>query len=100
MGTYAAGLLKPGYGPGAVGALITPIQRQWNKAMSSARVSVEWIFGDIINYYKFLDFKKNLKIGLSAVGKMYIVCALMHNTRCCLNKSNTTVKGSKLTHQI
>ena len=30
--------------------------------MSSARVSVKWVFGDIINYFKFLDFRKNLKI--------------------------------------
>ena len=52
--------------------------------MSEVTVCVEWIFGDIINYFKFLDFKKNLKIGLSAVGKMYIVCALLHNARCCL----------------
>ena len=30
--------------------------------MSEVRVSVEWIFGDIINYFKFLDYKKNLKV--------------------------------------
>ena len=47
--------------------------------MSSARVSVEYVFNDVINCFKFLDFKKNLKVGLSAVGKMYIVCALMQN---------------------
>ena len=29
-------------------------------------VTVEWIFGDI-SYFKFLDFKKDLKIGLSSV---------------------------------
>ena len=40
--------------------------------MSEVRVSVEWIFGDIINYIKLLDFKKNFKISLSAVGKMYV----------------------------
>ena len=50
--------------------------------MSEIRVSVEWIFGDIINYFKFLDFKKkNLKISLSAVGKMHVTCALLHNAR-------------------
>ena len=49
--------------------------------MKEVRVSVEWIFGDIINYFKFLDFKKNLKIALSSVGKMYIVRALLHNVR-------------------
>ena len=27
------------------------------------------------NYFKFLDYKKNLKIGMSSVGKMYVVCA-------------------------
>ena len=47
--------------------------------MSSVQISVEWVFGDIINYFKFMDFKKNLKIGLSAVGKMYSVCARLRN---------------------
>ena len=55
----------------------TPQMQLFNKSMSAVRCSVEWIFGDIINYLKFLDFKKNLKIGLSQVGKMYIVCAIL-----------------------
>ena len=29
--------------------------------MSEIRVSVEWIFGDVINYFKFLNFKKKLE---------------------------------------
>lgn len=45
--------------------------------MSAVRSSVEWLFGDIINYFKFLNFKKSLKIGLSSIGKMYIVSALL-----------------------
>ena len=48
-------------------------------ALSEVRVSVEWLFGDIINFVRFLDYKKNLKIGLSCVGKMYLVCALLRN---------------------
>ena len=36
------------------GAGLTPIQSAWNESMSKVRVSVEWIFGDIINYFKFL----------------------------------------------
>ena len=39
--------------------------QMFNEAMSAVHASVEWLFGDIINYIKFLDFKKNLKIGLS-----------------------------------
>ena len=59
--------------------------------MSSVRVSVELVFGHIINYFKFMDFKKNLKIGLSAVGKMYSVCALLRNALTCLYGSTTSV---------
>ena len=52
---------------------LTPEQIYFNQSMSSVRVAVEWVFGDITTYYKFFDFKRNLKIGLSAVGKMYSV---------------------------
>ena len=56
----------------------------FNKSMSNVRVSVEWIFGDIVNYFKFMDFKKNLKIGMSQVGKMYVVCTILRNALTCL----------------
>ena len=74
------------------GAHLTPApaEQQFNKAMSQVRVSVEWLFGDIVNYFAFLDFKKNLKIGLSPVEKMYIVCALLRNAHCCLYQSSTS----------
>lgn len=72
------------------GARLTAIEKEWNKSMSKVRVSVEWIFGDIVNYFKFLDFKKNLKIGLSAVAKMYVTCALFHNARACLHGTITS----------
>ena len=56
----------------------------FNQSMSSVRESVEWLFNDVTNYFKFLDFKKNLKIGLSSVGKMYVVSALRRNDLTCL----------------
>ena len=49
------------------GAVSTQAQQDFNTSMSVVRSSMEWLFGDVINYFKFLDFKKNLKIGLSAV---------------------------------
>jgi len=64
---------------------------EFNRSMSSVRISVEWIFGDISNYFKFVDFKKNLKIALSSVGKMYIVSAILCNAYTCLY-GNTTSK--------
>ena len=59
-------------------------------AMSDVRISVEWLFGYIVNYFKFLDFKKNLKIALSSVGKMYVVCALIRNALTCLYGNETS----------
>ena len=57
--------------------------------MSSVQVAVEQIFGDIMNYFKFMDFKNNLKIDLSQVGKMYVVSAILRNGLTCLY-GNTT----------
>jgi len=51
----------------------------FNTAMSEVRVFVERLFDDIAEYFKFIDFKKNLKLGMSAVGKQYIVSALFRN---------------------
>ena len=72
------------------GAALTPQMEMFNDSMSSVRVSVEWLFGDILNYFKFLDFKKNLKIGLSSVGKTYVVCALLRNALTCLYGNQTS----------
>ena len=41
------------------GAGTTSQMELYNKALSAVRMSVEWLFGDIVNYFKFLDFKKN-----------------------------------------
>ena len=69
---------------------LTPQMVNFNKAMSSVRVSVEWLFGDIVEYFKFVDFKKNLKIGLSSTGNMHIVCALLRNALRCLYGNTTS----------
>ena len=64
--------------------------QQFNKSMSEVRISVEWLFNDIINYFKFMDFKKNLKVGLGSVGKMYIVSGLLRNALTCLYGNSTS----------
>ena len=40
--------------------ILTPQMVNFNKAVSCVRVSVEWLFGGIVEYFKFVDFKKNL----------------------------------------
>ena len=69
---------------------LTEEQNEFNRAMSAVTVSVEWMFGDIVNFFKFLDFKKNLKVHRSAIGKMYIICSLLTNARTCLYGSLTS----------
>ena len=63
---------------------LTPEMQAYNKAMSELRVSVEWMFGNITKFFSFVDFKRQMKIHLSAIGKMYVTCALLENTRTCL----------------
>ena len=58
----------------------------FNESMSVVRVSLEWLLADIINYFKLLDLAW---LGLSQVGKMHIVCAILRNALTCLY-SNTT----------
>ena len=59
------------------GAMLSQEEMDWNKAISQVRIQVEWMFGGITNYFKFLDFKKSTKVQLSAVGNIYIVCTLL-----------------------
>ena len=51
------------------GAANTPLQDAWNISMSQFWTSVEWIFRDIINNFRFFEFKKGLQLKLSPVGK-------------------------------
>ena len=45
------------------------------------------IFGKIVQYYAYFDFKKIL---LQPVGKYFIVCALLTNCHTCLYGSTTS----------
>ena len=40
-------------------ARVQQIQQEFNKYMSKVRIAIEWVFGDIVNYFAFLDLKKN-----------------------------------------
>ena len=64
--------------------------QQFNKSISKVRISVEWLFNDIINYFKFVDLKKNLELALSSVGKMHIVSGLLRNALTCQYDNSTS----------
>ena len=57
--------------------------------MSKVRVSVEWGFGKIAQYFAYLDLKKNLKVLLQPVAKFYLVGTLLINYHACMYGSLT-----------
>jgi hypothetical protein len=65
-------------------------QQQFNTAMSSVRETVEWQFSKILQQFAFLDFKKNLKVFLQPVGKLYLVGGILVNCHTCLYGSQTS----------
>ena len=66
------------------GANLNPLEERYNQAMSSVRVSVEWPFGLVSNYFNFIDFKKMQRIVVSPVAKVNIICSLLQNAHTCL----------------
>ena len=71
-------------------AVLTDNMKLFNASMSACRISVEWLFGDVIDYFKFLDYRKNFKVGMSSVGKIYVVCAILRNALTCLYGNQTS----------
>ena len=68
---------------------MSPHDRECNRSMSSVRVSVEWSFGQIINYWAYLDYKKEMQIGKFPVGDMFRVATLLTNCITIYNGGNT-----------
>ena len=40
------------------GTVLTAQMEAFNDSMSNVRTSAEWLFGDIVEYFKFMDLKK------------------------------------------
>ncbi|ETL49075.1 hypothetical protein L916_01383 [Phytophthora nicotianae] len=57
--------------------------------MSRVRVSVEWSYGQVTNYWTALDFKRQARIGVQPVGSMYRVAVLLTNCITCTRGGNS-----------
>lgn len=78
-------LLKP-YG----GTCLTDAQQAFNKSMSSVRQAVEWGFGKIVGLFAFVDFKKNQKVFVQNVPRMYKVTGILANCHTCVYGSQVS----------
>ena len=81
------------------GPCLTPDQEQFNKSMSKVEVTVEYLFKEIINYFNFMNFKKNLKVRLNAVGKCTLF-VLFYKTAEHVYMETKFVNSSSVTHKI
>jgi hypothetical protein len=79
--------------------LITPYRKatdrdeiNFNQTLASVRIAVEWSFGKVVQLFGFNDYRKNLKIDLQPVAKMYIVSVILTNFHTCLYQSQIGTK--------
>lgn len=73
-----------------IGFGLTSTQKKFNYGMSRTREAVEWGFSKVLQFFAFVDFKKNLKIGLQQVGNYYKVAVLFSNCHSCLYGNQTS----------
>ena len=64
--------------------------QEYNAAMNVVRSSVEWLFRDVVNSFNFNDFKKEWKLFLNCVGRMYVVSVILRNAVTCLYRNLTS----------
>ena len=64
-------------------------EAMFNRHMSSVQITVEWGFGDIINKWKFLDFRSVMKIFEMPVGEFYTNGMFLSNICNCLYGNKT-----------
>jgi hypothetical protein len=55
------------------------IEAAWNTKMASARIAVEWTFGEVGRQFRQLDLKKALMIYKIPVAKYYAVAVFLVN---------------------
>jgi hypothetical protein len=68
----------------------SPSHRACNLKMAKLRINVEMCFGNIKQFFSFIDFRKNLKNSLQPVGQIYRVGVLLSNARsCCYGNSSS-----------
>jgi hypothetical protein len=55
-----------------------------NSIMSTILIAIEWTFGTIISFFKFVDFAKGQKLMKSPLPKHYTIAVFLANCHCCL----------------
>ena len=78
----------------------TPAQARWTTKMNAIRETVEWGFMLVVRDWSFIDFKKNLKLGLQPISMMYIVAVLLTNVKSCLMAEKYDGLGNEIANKF
>jgi len=70
------------------GSLLSEEEEEYNTAMSSVRVAVEWAFKEVSMSFSALDFVRNEKIRLSPLSLKYKAAVILTNCLTCIRRRN------------
>ena len=74
------------YGPFRNPAEGSP-QAAWNEALASVRIVVEWNFGEVVRYWKYVDHRAEQKVFLIPIAKHYFSAVFLCNLRTCFHSN-------------
>jgi DDE superfamily endonuclease len=76
--------LRPYLQVGFKGSVLGPDEVAFNFSMSKVRVTVEWAFRDVKQYFTHLDVPRKLRLRVTPAGLWYVCAAMLWNFRVCL----------------
>ena len=78
------------------GASLSREKEMFNRRMSRVRVSVEWTFGKVLQYFSYTDYTKNQRLLQRPLGQQYFVSMLLNNLHTCYFRTGSVVSHFKL----
>jgi hypothetical protein len=65
-----------------------PESQLFNQTISPVRTCVEWGYEKIVKYWAFVDFKKQMKVGLTCIEPMWHLAVFFTNALQCAHRGN------------
>ena len=73
------------------GSHLNENQRAFNRAMSGARITVEWMFKELKKFWTAVDFPRKMRVLQLPVGTLYLAAILLCNVRNCFYRNQTSI---------
>jgi hypothetical protein len=81
--------LRPYLQTGFRGSTISSDEMAFNASMSKVRVTVEWAFRDVKQYFTHVDLPRKLRLRETPAGLLYVSSVMLWNFRVCLYGSRS-----------